>query len=266
MLNVIVFDIKRFAVHDGPGIRTTLFLKGCPLRCWWCHNPESQAKEPFSVDIERKVNGRTVMAKKIYGEKYETGELMETILRDRHFYEESSGGVTFSGGEPMMQYRGLVELLGESRKNNIHTALDTSGFAKQDQYEEILPLTDLFLFDLKNMDPELHKKYCGVDNRLILSNADFLLEQGANVIFRIPVVPGVNTSREELDRMCSFIEERKEYVKELHLLPYHRIAENKYFRLKMLNRLPDLKEPDRDLMEGLKKKFEAAGPEVVIGG
>jgi len=263
---VTTFDIKRFAVHDGPGIRTTVFLKGCPLRCWWCHNPESQAVEPFTVDIERKVNGKSIAAKKTYGEKMETAELMEIILKDRHFYEESGGGVTFSGGEPMRQIEALAELLQASKQNRLHTTVDTSGFAKREEFERILPYTDLFLYDLKHMDPELHLKYTGVDNGLIHSNADYLLENKAMLIFRIPVIPGVNTSQEEVNRMISFLAERAEYMKELHLLPYHRIADNKYFRLRMKQSLPEVKEPDQPFMEQLKNDFEKSGLEVIIGG
>ena len=263
---VNIFDIKRFAVHDGPGIRTTVFLKGCPLRCWWCHNPESQAKEPFTIDIERKVNGKSVAGKKTYGEQIESADLMDTILRDRHFYEESGGGVTFSGGEPLMQLKELDELLKASKQNGLHTAVDTSGFAKREQFERIVDTTDLFLYDLKHMDPELHKKYTGVDNVLIHANADFLLERGANIIFRIPVIPEVNTSVEEVARMIGFLKERKEHLNEVHLLPYHRIAENKYFRLRMKQPLQKLKEPDQSYMEQLKAEFEKSGLEVVIGG
>ncbi len=263
---VTIFDIKRFAVHDGPGIRTTVFLKGCPLRCWWCHNPESQAKEPFTIDIERKVNGKSVPGKKTYGEQIESTDLMDTILRDRHFYEESGGGVTFSGGEPLMQLNELDELLKASKLNGLHTAVDTSGFAKREQFERIVDTTDLFLYDLKHMDPELHKKYTGVDNVLIHANADFLLERGANVIFRIPVIPEVNTSSDEVARMIGFLKERKEHLNEVHLLPYHRIAENKYFRLRMKQPLQKLKEPDQPYMEQLKTEFEKSGLEVVVGG
>ena len=263
---VTIFDIKRFAVHDGPGIRTTVFLKGCPLRCWWCHNPESQAKEPFTVDIERKLNGKSIPGKKTYGEEVKIDELVETLLKDRHFYEESGGGVTFSGGEPMMQSAKLVKLLKACKQNGLHTTVDTSGFAKRDQFELILKHTDLFLFDLKNMDSELHKTYAGVENGLIHSNADFLLERGANLIFRIPVIPGVNTSKEEVSRMIGFIEERADKMKEVHLLPYHRIAENKYFRLRMKSQLPEVKEPDQAFMEQLKEQFLQTGLEVVIGG
>jgi len=263
---VTIFDIKRFAVHDGPGIRTTVFLKGCPLRCWWCHNPESQAREPVTIDIERKVNGRSVAGKKTYGEQMETGAIIETLLRDRHFYEESGGGVTFSGGEPLMQSSELVELLEASKLNGLHTAVDTSGFAKREQFERILGTTDLFLYDLKHMNPELHKKYTGVDNGLIHANADYLIENGASLIFRIPVIPEVNTSREEVARMIAFLKERKESITEVHLLPYHRIAENKYFRLRMKQQMHEAKEPDQTFLELLKKEFEKSGLEVVIGG
>jgi pyruvate formate lyase activating enzyme len=263
---VVIFDIKRFAVHDGPGIRTTVFLKGCPLRCWWCHNPESQAKEPFTVDIERKVNGKSVRSKKTYGEVIEVGSVVETVLRDRTFYEESGGGVTFSGGEPLMQTEALLELLSMCKQQGLHTTVDTSGFASRADLSRVSKYTDLFLFDLKNMDPGLHEKYCGVDNALILSNADYLLENGAELTFRIPVIPGVNTSEEELSRMIRFIGERKDSLKEVHLLPYHRIAGNKYIRLRMKQLLRDVQEPEPLLMEQLKTRFETIGLEIIIGG
>jgi pyruvate formate lyase activating enzyme len=261
-----IFDIKRFAVHDGPGIRTTVFLKGCPLRCWWCHNPESQSMEPFTVDIERKLNGKTIMATKTYGESVEETEVMEVVLRDRHFYEESGGGVTFSGGEPLMQTNALVSLLQSCELEGIHTALDTSGFATRDQIDRVLPHTGLFLYDLKHMDETLHRKYTGVEKKLILSNADYLLGKGARVIFRIPVIPGINTPRDDTDRFISFLEERREVLDEVHLLPYHRIAENKYFRLRMKQKLSDVKEPDPTLMKELRERFESAGLVVSIGG
>ncbi|MBN2699385.1 MAG: glycyl-radical enzyme activating protein [Bacteroidales bacterium] len=266
MSHVIIFDIKRFAVHDGPGIRTTVFMKGCPLRCWWCHNPESQSPEPVAVDIERKVNGRKIDAKKTYGEKVDIGELMKIILRDQHFYQESGGGVTFSGGEPLMQPGALEELLALSKKHGLHTTIDTCGFAKREILERILPLTELFLYDIKNMDPELHRKYTGKDNALILSNADFLLENKAQVIFRIPVVPGVNTSDDEIEKMAAFIFQRRENLNEVHLLPYHRIAENKYLKLGIKYKLPDTGEPGARMMQNLKQRFESTGLEILIGG
>ena len=263
---VTIFDIKRFAVHDGPGIRTTVFLKGCPLRCWWCHNPESQDKEPVRVDIMRKVNGKHVPGEKVYGEHMEVDQVVETLIRDAHFYEESGGGVTFSGGEPLMQPEGLLLLLEASKMHGIHTCVDTSGYASWEQFDRILNLTDLFLFDLKNMDPELHKAYTGMDNGPILSNADKLLDKGARLIFRIPVIPGINTSKSEVADMVRFLKERAEKMTEVHLLPYHRIAENKYQRLKMEQHLADVAEPDERMMRYLKEEFKHTGLKVIIGG
>jgi pyruvate formate lyase activating enzyme len=263
---VTIFDIKRFAVHDGPGIRTTVFLKGCPLRCWWCHNPESQEHEPLTVDIMRKVNGSSVPGKKVYGEEIRVDELVQILLKDVHFYEESGGGVTFSGGEPMMQTEGLLQLLEACKMHGIHTTVDTSGYASREQFDRVLPFTDLFLFDLKNLDPGLHKKYTGVDNAPILSNASYLLEKGAKVIFRIPVIPGINTSPEEIDGMVRFLSEGAEKMNEVHLLPYHRIAQNKYRRLDMEQNLADVPEPDEHMMRQLKEEFMKTGLEVVIGG
>jgi pyruvate formate lyase activating enzyme len=261
-----VFDIKRFAVHDGPGIRTTVFLKGCPLSCWWCHNPESQSMKPVTVDIERKVNGKSVAGKKVYGKSMEVEAVLQSILRDTHFYEESGGGVTFSGGEPLMQAAGLKQLLEGCKQHGLHTTVDTSGHAGQEQLDGILPLTDLFLYDLKHMDPELHLQYTGVDNELILANADRLIHGGANLVFRIPVIPGINTTPEEVDGMVRFITERAGMMKELHLLPYHRIADNKYQRLQMKQHLKDLEGPTETEMQHLKKTFEQTGLEVIIGG
>ena len=263
---VTIFDIKRFAVHDGPGIRTTVFLKGCPLRCWWCHNPESQERDPVSVDIMRKVNGTSIPGKKVYGERMEVQELVDTLLKDMHFYEESGGGVTFSGGEPLMQPEGLLQLLEACKIHGIHTTVDTCGYARREEFERILPVTDLFLFDLKHMDPALHKEHTGVDNELILSNAIYLLEQGMQVIFRIPVIPGINTTDSEVSAMVRFLGERADHMHEVHLLPYHRIAENKYRKLKMEHQMTHVAEPDESLMRQLKEEFTRTGLEVLIGG
>lgn len=266
MSTVVYFDIKRFAVHDGPGIRTTLFLKGCPLRCWWCHNPESQSPEPFTVKVERKLEGRSVSATRTYGERAEVDDLLEVLMKDKPFYEESGGGVTFSGGEPLMQPEGLLGLLKGSKRNGLHTTLDTSGFAPREVLERVLPFTDLFLYDLKNDDPDLHRKYTGVDNRLIRRNADFLLRSGAQLIFRVPVIPGINSTEEEVDGMVRFLEERKDHLKEVHLLPYHRIADHKYLRMHLKNEMPGVSEPGDDFMESMKSTFERTGLEVHIGG
>ena len=261
-----VFDIKRFAVHDGPGIRTTVFLKGCPLSCWWCHNPESQSMKPVTVDIERKVNGKSVAGKKVYGKSLEVESVLQSLLRDTHFYEESGGWVTFSVGEPHMQAAGLKQLLEGCKQHGLHTTVDTCGHARQEELDGILPLTDLFLYDLKHMDPELHLKYTGVDNELILANADHLIHGGANLVFRIPVIPGINTTPEEVDGMVRYIKDRAGSLKEMHLLPYHRIADNKYQRLQMKQLLKEVEEPTGAEMQTLKKAFEQTGLEVIIGG
>ncbi len=263
---VTIFDIKRFAVHDGPGIRTTVFLKGCPLECWWCHNPESQSKEPVTVAVERKLNGKSIPGSKTYGEKMEVDDLMGKLLRDQHFYEESGGGITFSGGEPLMQIDALAALLARCKEHGLHTAVDTSGFVSREMFDRIVANTDLFLYDLKNMDSELHRKYTGFENGLILANADYLLERGSRLIFRIPVVPGINTSEEEVSRFVSFLGERRTHLEEVHLLPYHRIAANKYSRLGMIQRLPDVKEPDLTFLEGWVARFEKTGLVVSLGG
>jgi pyruvate formate lyase activating enzyme len=265
-MTVTIFDIKRFAVHDGPGIRTTVFLKGCPLRCWWCHNPESQDMKPVTVDITRKVNGKNVPGKKVYGERMEVDQLVEILIRDRHFYEESGGGVTFSGGEPLMQPDALALLLEACKQQGLHTTVDTSGYASRERMDRIRPLTDLFLFDLKNMDPELHKKYTGVDNGPLLSNADELLSKGATLIFRIPVIPGINTIPSEVEGMIRFLKERSAKMTEVHLLPYHTIAGNKYRRLQMKQHFRDAVEPDQETMHHLKEEFKQTGLEVIIGG
>ncbi|MFH0756155.1 MAG: glycyl-radical enzyme activating protein [Bacteroidota bacterium] len=263
---MIIFDIKRFAVHDGPGIRTTVFLKGCPLGCWWCHNPESQSSEPVTVEVARKLNGVSIPGSKTYGEKISEGDLMDVLLRDRHYYEESGGGITFSGGEPMMQTDALEKLLRACKKNGLHTAVDTSGFAGREMFDRVMEHTDLFLYDLKNMDNGLHLKHTGVENQLILSNADYLLENGAKLIFRIPVIPGINTSEEEISLFVSFLEERSLQLEEVHLLPYHRIAANKYARLGMQQLNPEVKEPDQEFLEGLAARFEKTGLVISLGG
>jgi pyruvate formate lyase activating enzyme len=265
-LLVTIFDIKRFAVHDGPGIRTTVFLKGCPLACRWCHNPESQSEEIIHVEEEKKLNGRSVTVERTYGEKIEADELMEVLLRDQHFYEESEGGITFSGGEPLCQTSQLLYLLERASEAGLHTVVDTSGYARPDTIKKVAARTGLVLCDLKNMDSELHLRHTGVDNSLILSNADLLLEEGAKVIFRIPVVPGVNTSKEEKERYLAYLVQRKEKLGEVHLLPYHRMAEYKYHRLGKAYPAMDIPEPDRPLMEEMKKEFETTGLTVHIGG
>ena len=262
----IVFDIKRFAIHDGPGIRTTVFLKGCPLRCWWCHNPESQ-------DVKSETDVKQIMLDGIPFEKQEQiGRLMEVeeltaiLEKESVFYDESGGGVTFSGGEPLLQHEFLTEMLKTLKQRGIHTAVDTSGQAKTALFDAIMPFTDLFLYDLKHMDPEKHRTYTGVDNRLILKNLKHLAAEKANIFIRIPVVPTINDSRQDLSEMIGYLKTLNGSIKEVHLLPYHAFAGNKYVRLKKENKLKNLKSYDRKDIEPIRQQFEAAGFTVKIGG
>lgn len=214
----IVFDVKRGSVKDGPGIRTSVFFKGCPLRCVWCHNPESWLPEP-------EPDGAAVI-----GREVSVSELMEEILVDRIFYRTSGGGVTLTGGEPMMQFPFLRELLAAAKAEKISTALDTCGFAPWEEYREILGLIDLFLYDFKAADSIRHRELTGVENELILENLCRLNEAGAVIFLRCPLVPGVNDSPEHLAAIAGWAE-RLSGVEEVTLEPYHPLGMEKAERL-----------------------------------
>ncbi|MDF1571988.1 MAG: glycyl-radical enzyme activating protein [Bacteroidales bacterium] len=261
-----IFDIKRFALHDGPGIRTTVFFKGCPLRCRWCHNPESHNTEPEEYPDLRQVDGKEISITRIYGKKVTHAALMEEILKDKVFYLESGGGVTFSGGEPLMQPGALIELLEAAGSEGLHRAVDTSGYAAPETLLQAAAYTDMFLFDLKLMDPEKHKACTGVDNRLILANADRLLQRGAEVIFRIPVVPGINDTVQEMNDFFSFFRQREGQFREVHLLPYHKTGAHKYRRLEKEYDFGDMETPGDEWMQRLREQIESAGVLVTIGG
>jgi len=262
----IVFDIKRFAIHDGPGIRTTVFLKGCPLRCWWCHNPESQDVKSESDLKKILLDGISFDKTEIVGKLMSVEAVMEIVGKESVFYVESGGGVTFSGGEPMLQPEFLTRLLKASKDKGFHTAVDTSGFAKTEHFKEILGLTDLFLFDLKHTNDSKHKKFTGVSNELILHNLSFLTENGAHVIIRIPLIPGINTDKNEIDRMIKLLNSFDGKIKEIHLLPYHDIAKNKYRRFEKENKLINLPGLEKSQVNNIKLNFENAGFKVKIGG
>jgi pyruvate formate lyase activating enzyme len=261
-----IFDIKRFALHDGPGIRTTVFFKGCPLRCRWCHNPESHNSDPEQYTEQRLVDGKEISMTRIYGKKVTHAVLLEEILKDKVFFQESGGGVTFSGGEPLMQSGELIKLLEATGREGVHRAVDTSGYAETEELMNVAEHTDLFLYDLKLMDPLRHKEYTGVDNRLILENADRLLQRGAEVIFRIPVVPGINDTEQELAAFLSFFRQREGQFREVHLLPYHKTGTHKYRRLDMEYDFGDLETPPDEKMQLLREQIESAGVQVTIGG
>ena len=261
-----IFDIKRFALHDGPGIRTTIFFKGCPLRCMWCHNPESQCVEPEDYIENRVIDRKEFPKHKVFGKEVSKQELIVEILRDRVFFEESGGGVTFSGGEPLMQYAALLEILRDPALKDIHKTIDTSGFAGREIIKDVANESDLFLYDLKIMDPVLHQKYTGISNELILSNADFLLGLGKELIFRIPLIPGINNTAKEIISLKSFLSERLDMINELHLLPYHRIGSDKYKRMGKEYSFTDLEEPSDQVIDSFKTEIDSIGLAVRIGG
>lgn len=249
-LTATIFDIERCSFVDGPGIRTTVFFKGCNLHCAWCHNPESQSFHPQMMFHRDKCTGCSkcksicptpdqctlcgkctffcpVDARKICGKRYTVDEVFSEIAKDKAYYDNSNGGVTFSGGECMLQVDFLAEILKKCKKAGIHTAIDTAGHVPFAQFEKILPYTDLFLYDIKVMGPLKHKQYVGVENNLILENLKKLLLFPAKVWIRIPVIPGINDSEEEMLAVKTFLAECRAPEK-LELLPYHSMGENKY--------------------------------------
>ncbi len=262
----LIFDIKRLALHDGPGIRTTVFFKGCSLNCLWCHNPESRCfnTEPY-IHID-KLEGKVFKKQKEIGYWMTVEKVMKEIEKDKIFFEESGGGVTFSGGEPFVQYEFLTGLLTACRKKNIHTALDTTGYIKREKLESVYELVDLFLYDLKHMENKLHKQFTGVSNKLIIENLEWLSNKKRSIVIRFPVVPGYNDSIENIDLMRFLLEKLYPDVKQIDLLPYHKMARGKAERLGLKQPVNEIEEPERSKLDLLRKKFEEIGFSVGIGG
>ena len=240
-----VFNIQRFCVNDGPGIRTTVFLKGCPLSCVWCQNPESQRFEPEILFYKDKCTGcgrcKCVTAadrdfvcfngaKEICGKTVSANEVTAEVLKDKPFYKNSGGGVTLSGGEPLAQYDFSLELLKKAKENGIHTAIETCGYAEKSKILEIAKYVDLFLFDCKETDPELHKKYTGVDNKIILENLKALSDAGSKIILRCPIIPGFN-DRAEHFKGISETAEKFIGIEHIEIEPFHPLGESKYSAL-----------------------------------
>ena len=261
----IIFDIKHYAIHDGPGIRQTVFLKGCPLSCWWCHNPESRSREIFSYKKEESIDGRTVCQTETVGQNYTVPELMAEIEKDLIFFEESDGGVTFSGGEPLLQFDFLMAVLEECQQQSIHTCVDTIGFVPMEKMKKVAGLTDLFLFDLKQMDDDLHKQYTGVSNRLILENLQMLDKLGKDIWIRYPLIPGMNDDESNVFRMLDFLN-RLQKKHPVQMLPYHKIGKHKYTRFGIDYKMKGVEEPSQKHIEKIKKYFEDAGFAVRVGG
>jgi pyruvate formate lyase activating enzyme len=263
----VIFDIKRFAVHDGPGIRTTVFLKGCPLRCKWCHNPESWHPDPVMVEKEIALDGKVFREKEQIGRLVTVQEVMTEIDKERLIMEESGGGVTFSGGEPLMQPEFLGELLKASSLAGFHTAVDTSGFALTSDFEKILSFTDLFLYDLKMMDPLLHERFTSVNNQVILDNFRWLMHKQKKVIVRIPVIGGFTGINDNLEKILDFLVPYAGKINQVDLLPFHHIGMHKYDKLGIPCEMPGEEgKPGNQEMERYQGLFEKEGFKVKIGG
>jgi pyruvate formate lyase activating enzyme len=244
-----IFNIQRFSLHDGPGIRTTVFFKGCPLRCPWCHNPESQ-----SSDIEGAV-GREAGAEEVLAE----------VLRDRPFYDESGGGVTFSGGEPLAQPEFLLACLEACRSEGLHSALDTCGYAPRETLLAAAALSDLVLYDLKALADGLHTRLTGVSNGPILENLLALEGTPAQVWIRVPVIPGVNAGEGDMAGLAHFVRHLRA-VRKVCLLPYHELGADKARRIGETPRFGPVPSPSRETLAALAVPFRDAGLAVQIGG
>jgi len=321
MTQPLIFDIRRYSINDGPGIRITIFMKGCPLKCAWCHNPESQSPEVQKLYTASKCIGAqdcievcpedaltltpegivtdgekcTLCGKcaeacpskaiEMSGKQYGVKDLMRIIERERVHIDQSGGGVTFSGGEPLMHPEFLIEMLKACGEKGLHRAVDTCGFASTDIIVEVAKHTDLFLYDLKLMDPLQHKKWTGVDNRLILKNLKMLVKIGANINIRIPFIKDVNTGVEEVTKMAEFLAELQ-LIKNpgfetlsadkagatpaknpiVNLLPYHNIASGKYKKLEMFYDSAEMEEPTAEDLKTAAEIFGKYGIEVEVGG
>ncbi len=296
-----IFNIEKYTIHDGPGIRTTVFFKGCPLRCWWCHNPEGQNSRHELVFRESRCVGCGECVKNcskkalsltsshvtlnkdscdrcgacaqvcssealsIVGKEISVEETIKEIEKDRAFYDESGGGVTFSGGEPLLQPDFLNAILRECNERDIHTTLDTSGYASQEVVDRICDKVDLFLYDIKTMDDSNHKKYTGVSNKLILQNLERLAKNGRDIAISLPIIPRINDDETNILRTGEFISSLHS-VKYVSLLAYHKTGVDKYKNLGRSYRLGKTQSPRSKKMETVKKKLEAFGLKVKIGG
>jgi pyruvate formate lyase activating enzyme len=279
-MKATVFEIKRFAVHDGDGIRTTAFLKGCPLSCLWCHNPEGLAHKPQLAFYEAKCvecgacaavcptgahemnEGKHLFHREkciacgtcaaeclgnaltLYGKDYTVEELLPLLLEDKDFYDNSGGGVTLSGGECLLQADFCAALLKALKENGVSTAVDTCGLVQRESLDKVIPYTDVFLYDLKAVDSDVHKACTGVDNRLILDNLRYLDEKGCKIEIRIPYVPDYNDG--EKGKMLSLLSGLKNLVR-VRVLPYHKYAGGKYAALGMNSTLPEKTPTDAEI-------------------
>jgi len=298
----LIFDIKKYAINDGPGIRITLFFKGCPLSCQWCHNPESinaHAQKMYTASkcigavkcieicpndaLRLTRDGIVTDAEKctlcgkcaevcptkaieMSGREYNTKELMRIIERETAFFDHSEGGVTFSGGEPLMHHEKLIELLDRCGERDIHRVVDTTLFAKTELVLEVAKRTELFLVDLKAWDSDVHRKYTGVPNAQILKNIRVLAENGIDFIIRIPFIDGVNADEETVKKEAEFLSSLPWARKEVNLLPYHDIAKGKHQKLGTSYEPDDLAAPSDESIDLAQQIFAEHGIRATVGG
>ncbi len=252
-----IFDIQRFSTHDGPGVRTIVFLKGCALRCRWCCNPESQA-----YDIQQMKQGDTV---KTVGRDVTVGEVLAEVLCDRPYYRRSGGGITLSGGEALLQPDFAVALLQACRENGVNTAIETTGFADEAVIRRFLPHLDTVLMDIKHINSDKHREFTTQPNERILHNARLIAEEARRLVIRVPVIPGFNDTEEELGAIAAFAALLPR-VKEIHLLPYHRMGRDKYEGLGRGYPMGEVPPPTGEQMERLAAVAKGYGLAVQIGG
>jgi pyruvate formate lyase activating enzyme len=296
-----VFDVKKFSIHDGPGIRTTVFFKGCPLACWWCHNPESQARALELVFRENRCihcgaceatcsqhaissNGDVMVtdgesctlcgdcvevcyaeAREIVGREMTVAQVMAEIERDVAFYDESGGGVTFSGGEPLLQRDFLLVLLQACQEREIHTALDTCGFARWQTLDSVREYVNLFLYDLKLMDDARHREFTGVSNELILQNLQALSLRRHNIVLRVPIIPGINDDDENIRQVSAFAAALP-HLNRVDILPYHQTGAEKYHRMNKAYSLSEVRPPSEGRMAEIAQIIKGFSLQVKIGG
>ncbi len=295
-----IVDIKRFAVHDGPGIRTTVFLKGCTLACVWCHNPESISFAPELGYIEKKcihcgecvsvcpdhahtlIDGRHSFQRQLckacgrcaevclgealqyYGRAMTAEQVLALVLEDKEFYEASGGGLTLSGGEPLGQADFCAELLALAKQASIATAVDTSGAVPWSAFEKVLPVTDMMLFDIKLMNPLLHKEHTGSGNNLILENLSKLAGYGVPVEIRIPLVPGINDTDIFIDETGRFLR-RLPNITAVKVLPYHAFARSKYAALAKPDTMPQADSPTDETLHRVARRLQQFGLHALSG-
>jgi pyruvate formate lyase activating enzyme len=295
MTELMVFDLQRFALHDGPGIRTTVFLKGCPLDCLWCHNPESKKSSPqlgfleknctdcgrcqevcqYSVHRVSKTQHHEIdfsgcvqcglcvdacpgHALKIFGKRMTSEEILQTVMKDWDFYQRSCGGLTVSGGEPMLQFDALLNLLKKAKEKGLHICLDTSGRASQEKYRAVAEFVDVFLFDYKITDVKEHKRYTGVDNHLILKNLDYLCRYGSRIYLRCPIIPGINDNEKHY-RSIAGLSHKYEAIEQVNLMMYHNMAKGKAAQIGEQYALPEIKTIETDEKRQIYSKVESYG-------